>query len=534
LIALAFLVNSPKSAHAQFDPFTIMSVVQTAGTLVSGGSDVSATAEALSELYSEVDSEAKISDGGQKVIDRIHEIEEIAGELGYTSDQISGLTESGRNEHQRLDSQIRSVTNAIRSGKRIAKHFMKLDKKAQVAQIESSTIAEQQLAAQMELVYLGQAQAMDGILSDLKEKKNKTDQIKMIRKKLFKAGARYFAKTKTLEFPNNRGIVDGAIKTVKVIQPILIGFLLLAIALRILYNQSNFTGFNPIWVIKDAVFCALFIFFIPNLVTLITISCGALTDGISQAMGYGHGTPKIDSNGLNAPISGPWPGALDLMFDWVFHWVVYAAYLIADTASSLTQSFLVIVMPITVFLGVMFKMPVLWTGSIMGFVFCSLWQFFWNAFGMLGDSIWQTDAEPLKTAICGIAITALQLASPFFVVSLIKGASAHGTAASMAKSAFSAASSAASSGAGVDRGLKAMGGGNSTSSQPVQAGSAVKAPGAGGTQRAAAAKPASTSGPTSRRAFIASFPKVAMAKAASMVPGLRRAMNPSNQVKEQS
>ena len=92
---------------------------------------------------------------------------------------------------------------------------------------------------------------------------------------------------------------------------------------------------------------------------------------------------------------------------------------------SLALGFMIIVMPIVIFLGVGFNVPIMWSTFLMTFVILSLWPALWNIIGILGETIWKVDADPLKTMIYGIFASLFQGVSPYFIVRLIKGEGAH-------------------------------------------------------------------------------------------------------------
>lgn len=111
------------------DPFTIAAVGSAAFQAVDAASEASGTVDAFSELYSEIDTDASISDEGQRLISEIQEIDSLAKEAGYTAEEVDSLGHQDRDEMRRIQGTLRAVTKAIRAGKRVFKLVSRLEKK---------------------------------------------------------------------------------------------------------------------------------------------------------------------------------------------------------------------------------------------------------------------------------------------------------------------------------------------------------------------------------------------------------------------
>ena len=84
-------------AHA-FDPLTVAAVASaaagTVNSITDAASEVSASASAFSDLYGEIDSEAVVSEDGQRIVNKIQETENLAREVGYTKEEIDNIIKS--------------------------------------------------------------------------------------------------------------------------------------------------------------------------------------------------------------------------------------------------------------------------------------------------------------------------------------------------------------------------------------------------------------------------------------------------------
>ena len=142
LPALVLSCLPQRSAHA-FAPLVVIAAVQ-AGVQVVGAisdatSEVSGTLDAFQDLYSEIGGDTQISDEGRRTIEMIQEIQSLATEAGYTADEVEALTYN--RDVKSLQGTLRALTQVVRAGKHVVRLAMKLEKKAQMAQLEAPKLS---------------------------------------------------------------------------------------------------------------------------------------------------------------------------------------------------------------------------------------------------------------------------------------------------------------------------------------------------------------------------------------------------------
>jgi hypothetical protein len=263
-------LRGPNHAFA-FDPFTVTAVVggvsSALGTVSDLTSEVSSSATAFQELYSEIDSEAQISEDGQRILDRVQEIESLAREIGYTSEELDELGHTDPEDVKKLSTTLRSITQAVRVGKRASRLVLKLDQKAKVAEIESAQLEREQLVAMYRLIRLQQEANLQAIEDRLREAKEKKNEIQSLREELSKKGVKTFGKTGILSFPRQSISIESAIDAGNKMKPYLMGLMLLVFLARVVYQQFSFGGINSYGdLIRDTLICGFLMMIYPELV----------------------------------------------------------------------------------------------------------------------------------------------------------------------------------------------------------------------------------------------------------------------------
>ncbi len=422
-LALPLLVTvifGSQKAHA-FDPFTVAAVVSTTASAISSISDatseIAGTADAFSELYSEIDTDAQISEDGQKIIQEVQEVESLAREAGYTAEEIDGLGHQDPNELKRLAGTIKSITRAVKAGKRAYKLVMKLEKKAQTAQVESAQIEKEQLAATYKLIRLQNEANLEATKKELQALVEKKKQIESLKNELKEKGAKTFGKSGVLYFPKAARIVENSITVAKKLRAALFGMMLVVFLVRVVFYQFGFFGVPRYGdLVRDTIVCGLLLMVFPDMVHGILSYCDVLSSQITDSHLQG-----IQPKELKLPELKDASTTTKLFIGWLFEWIRYGTYAVIDFVMTFGTSFLVMLFPIVIFLSQMMNFSIAWPVFIGGFITVCLWPLFWNLVGLAASLSWGQEQQTFAESLYSIFFSIIQLISPIAGIKILSG-----------------------------------------------------------------------------------------------------------------
>ena len=420
-IALAYGLV-PKVSFA-FDPFTVAAVVSTTASVVSTVSEtageVAASADAFGELYGEINSDADISEDGNRLIQEIKEIESLAYEAGYTKEEVEQLSADAANskDARKLSTTLRSITKAVRAGKRVARLLMKLEQKAKLAEVESAQIEREQLVVLYKQLRVENERNLREIKERLREEKDKRDQIRVLKTEEKKSGAKVFGRTGVLSFPKQESVIEEAIRMATMMRPSLFSLMLFIFLVRALAYQFGFFGPAKYGdLIRDAVVCAVLLMVFPELVRASVTLCNDLAAKVCMKE-----LQDVQPGSLDFPSEmGLWVKTRVLL-EWLFQWVKYLAFVGARFLANFGLAFLILLFPIVIFCSQMLNFSIAWPIFLGGFLSICLWPLFWNATGMLAVMLWRKQDVSISDQIATILFSLLQFLSPLIGMATLKG-----------------------------------------------------------------------------------------------------------------
>lgn len=411
-----FLPLLASSSSFAYDPFTIMAVVGTAVSVVSTVTDaageVAGVTDAMGELYGELDGDAEVSASGQKLVNKLREVEATAREVGYTKEEIESLLQTDRGEVKSLVAVLRKLTAAIRTGKRVMQLISKLEKKAQMAQVEGLEVEKEQLRVQHRLLNELVAQRLNEKKSKLEETLAKKQDVERHLREVKARGAKSFGASGVWTFPKIDKVLEKSLDFAKRIRPAFFGLVLLAFFIRLIFYQFGLFSVPTLGIlIRDVILFGLLMCAFPDLVHLMV--------GVSHQI-----AEQIAGNKLQELTEAPkWGGAFSWWAGliWVCSWIRFIAFCLTDFLFNFGLAFLVILFPLVIFMAQMLGLRILLPVFFTMFLVFSLWPFFWNAVGLLASDLWvmktDSNADILKT----LFFTLLQLISPFVVLKILSG-----------------------------------------------------------------------------------------------------------------
>ena len=433
LLLLSLLISpitAPKAAHA-FDPFTIAMVASSVANAVSQ-SGIGDTAGAVADLYGEIDTDASLSESGQKMIENVNQINQMVSELGYNMDDISDLMNGDGSYYVSVADQIRKVTKALRAAKRIKNMFSSLEKKAQGAQIESNEIAKQQLATQNAILIEEQNHSLEAIKTKLHEAIEKKNEIAGLKSKLNKNGIKTYKTSKITTFPLTEGVLEAAIAASEKLRPILFAVMFVLFGIKLVYHQfrlDNHHGYQKL--LRDVILTGVLLTFYPEVLRFILTCAAEIASYSSQVLGHAS-FDVIDPKEFKPPevTKGSW--WTNINFEYFRQWIIYCAYAWAKFWMTLGLGIMILAVPIVLTLSIMLGWSMGW-GAYMGLIIIfALWPTIWNLIGIAGELLWSGNADPLECAFYGTFLSIFQMISPMFAKNLLHG---HGPVDTLSQSA---------------------------------------------------------------------------------------------------
>lgn len=421
LVLFGFLIGS--GCVYAFDPFTVAAVVGAGANAVSAVSEtageVAASADAFTDLYNEIDSDSQVAEDGQRLVREIHDIENLAYEAGYTKEEVEQLTTDARGgkDGQKLSNTLKAITRAVRTGKRVARLVMKLEKKAQLAQVEQAATSREQLIALYKQIRIENERDLNAIKEKLKDLKEKRDQIATLKREEKQTGARIFGRTGVLTFPRQDSVIEEGIRMAIQMRPFLMQLLLFIFLAKVVFYQfgsSNSSQYGTL--IRDTILCAFLLMVFPELVRASVTLCNDLAArvGLSELRDIEPGRQDFPAEiGLSIKPR--------IFLEWVFQWIKYIAFVTARFLANFGLAFLILMFPLVIFCSQMLGFSVAWTIFLGGFLAICLWPLFWNATGNIALMLWRKQDATISDQIATILFSLLQFISPLIGIACLKG-----------------------------------------------------------------------------------------------------------------
>lgn len=399
------------------DPFSMLAVVSSAGQAVGTVSEVVGTADAFTELYSEISTDAAISEDGQKLISQIEEIESLATDAGYTSEEIDQLGHQDKSELLKLQNRVRAVTRAVRVGKKSFRLFRKLEQKAQSAAIESASLEREQLSLAYRSARFQQEANLADKKRDLLNQIDKRHRIISLREELKKKGAKLFGTTGVLSFPKSERVIETSIEAASKLRNPLIGLMLLIFCVRLIFYQFGFFGVTMMGdLVRDTVLCSLLLMIYPEIVRAII----SYTIELSSHIGATR-LVEIRPKALDLPTLINVTTGFKLTVLHLLEWLKYGAFAIIEFFMTFGLSIMVMVFPLVIFASQMMNFAVAWPLFLGCFISIALWPLFWNLVGLAADLSWGQNPHTFSETLYSGFFTLLQIISPVLGIKLLSG-----------------------------------------------------------------------------------------------------------------
>ena len=460
LIVLAFFLALGSNAFA-IDPFTILAVANTTAQVVSQVSeatgDVAASTQAMTDLYSEVDSDAQISASGEKIIRDIEAANTLAKEAGYSAEEVDLLGHPNQQELRKVSGSIRAVSQAVRAGKRVGKLVMKLVQKSQMAEVESAEIQKQQLAATYKLI----EQANSANLA----KQNEDSRTLIERKKEIDSakawatahGAHQFGKSGVWSYPITEVVIENAIETAKKMNVPLLGLMTMAFLFRVVFYQFGFFGMSHYGeLLRDVIICSLLLLVFPELIRAAMFVSKGLSDFLfSQSSLTPIEPAKLDYEKLGDQLSSVMGWAVKVWIVWLGTILNAIAFAAINFVMNFGLAFMVMLMPIVIFCSQMLSFAVAWPIYVGGFLIMALWPVYWNLIGLAASMAWTADNGGLSMMAYSIFFGIVHIFGPIIGIKLLAGHGVHKSITEGAKAMVNPVGSAIKHGTDIYGGAKA-------------------------------------------------------------------------------
>ena len=427
IIMIAFTYGQSCQA---FDPFTAIavssSVVKGMGAIFGGVDEATSSLGAIQDLYSEVNSDAQVSESGKRITEEVEKIESLYEEMEYSSEDIKS-TGDELGSAKSLSETLRGITSLIKKGKSMRGMFGGLQKQSELAQVETKDIAREQLMVQYELLNQEKLSELKAIEKGLEEKVHQKRVTNDLNKDLQKQGARTIGTHGMLAFPKTEEVIEDGIKLAVKIRPYLLSLALVMVFFRVIFYQFSFSGPEEYAVILKEVFvCFLIMAIFPELIraSFYFTSMIASHIHVTDTPFFTRADAAREIRNMSLPgggDTGSWKTAMLMFFQYLWSGLRYACFTIAAFLYKYVILILVVLTPIVIFMSEMFNFPIGWKIFFIAFISMNLWPVLWNLFGVLVEFSASHGSGVVKIFESAIAM-GLQLVSPFFVYLFTKHA----------------------------------------------------------------------------------------------------------------
>lgn len=418
------------SAALAVDPFTAAATVSTVASAVSSLSEtageVASLGNAFSDLYSEVDSDARVDESARRLMSQVSEIKRYADELGYTEQELESLTSdqySAENLRKLTDS-LRNLTRAIRAGKRAIRLVPSLKSKAEVSQVESARTQAESLATLYLILEQEQRRNLEAAKKELKDRVDRIDLYLSMERDMAANGAKYFKGTRILAAFPKMEIVQKAVEFSKRYLGPLAFIMFIIFSVRVIVGAVGLDSSDSVVQSKrDLVLCAIILVTYTVLLRLIFDASGSLTRAteFGEFQALKDGLPNGPANIWEA-LRTDYKVLLAIGFQGI-KWLCYTTI---QFIVNWVLAFMVGILPLVSVLAIMTGHRGALTAYLVGIFALSLWAVFWNFGGYIAGQLWTATINPvasvhaLKATVYSTVATLAQLISPFAAVAALK------------------------------------------------------------------------------------------------------------------
>ena len=460
LIILSFFLGLQTNAYA-VDPFTVLAVANTTAQVISQVSeatgDVAASTQAMTDLYSEVDSDAQIAASGDKIIRDIEAADALAHEAGYSASEVDQLGHPNQQELKKVSGSIRAITQAVRAGKRVGKLAMKLVQKSQMAEVESAEIGKQQLAATYKLLEQANSANLAHQNEESRSLIERKKEIGAAKAWATEHGAQQFGKSGVWSFPVTEIVIEKAIETARKMNSPLLGLMTMVFLFRLVFYQFGFFGIPRYGeLLRDVLICSLLLLVFPELIRAAMFVSKGLSDLLlSQSTLTVIEPPKVDYEKIGEPDWAVVGWALKVGIVWFGTMLNALTFAAINFVMNFGLAFMVMLMPIVIFCSQMLSFAVAWPIYIGGFLIMALWPVFWNLIGLAAQVAWTADNGGISMILYSIFFGILHLAAPLIGIKMLSGHGVHKSITEGAKAMVNPVGSAIKHGTDFKDGAKA-------------------------------------------------------------------------------
>lgn len=286
-----------------------------------------------------------------------------------------------------------------------------------MAQVESTQVEKEQLAAMYKMVRLQQEANLEQTKRDLKDQINKRKQIEALQSELKAKGVKTFGITGVLAFPRSERIVETAIEAANKIRGPLASLIFIVFFCRLIYYQFGFSGVNKMGdLVRDVIICSFLLMIYPELVRGILRVSTEIAGQIGESR-----LQDLQPKELKLPILESVATSTKLFAIWLFEWIKYSAYAVIEFAMKFGLAFMVLLFPIVIFVSQMMNFAVAWPIFLGSFVAISLWPLFWNLVGLAATLSWGQAQKTFSESLYSVFLTLIQLVSPLVGIKLLSG-----------------------------------------------------------------------------------------------------------------
>ncbi len=416
LLGVAVAAGLSHTAHA-FDPFTIIAVgsatanaIESIGSVAESAAEVSQTLSLTSDLASEFNEEAGYGDP-DPTIEKIHEIERLGYEAGYTQSELDDLLSDSRSSESRLNDTLRKMKRSISLTKRVlALAGVSSKKAAEIANIEQVKSRKEE----KEILINIHRELVDQKLSSQKSELQRQKKIQESIKELKAAAAKVAPNGNLRLFPVQSSLIARGIDAFKSYRSLILLLVSLVVMARLIYYQMSLSGTAKYGdLLQDAVVCYFLMLTLPLVFSHLSEISTALSVSMNRVMG-GAGPESLPST-AKLDTQGTWWWSVDALRP--------IAYLPIYGLFNLVLGILIALGPIVILAGTVLNLSIGVSVYLGALISIWLWPVLWNTFGYFGhllraDGAWNT--EGIVSGILGVAFYLLQLVSP--VVALLYAA----------------------------------------------------------------------------------------------------------------
>jgi hypothetical protein len=430
---------------------------------------VASLTDSFNELYSEIDTDAQVSESARRLGDRVRRIQQYAEEIGYTKEEFEAIAgaQYSADGMRNLTQTLRNVTRAIRAGKKAVRLVGGLQKRAQLSEVDAARTSAESLAVQYMIYGEAQQKNLADVEKQLKEIADRVRAHQWMEGDMKRNGAFYLKGGKILGFRPNGDVIAKAFAISRMMIPVLVIVMVLMLGARIGLNTVTLaTADSNVKVQKDFLLCCVILVAYPLAYHLIDIIGHALT----QATGsVDVAPPGIDTTNTPKTL---WEFArsnlrgLTVLICQGVKWLIFT---ILSLGVNFILAAMIAIFPLVAVVAVMTGHSGAVVVYLIGFFALSLWPVFWNVSGQLAAAIWEQKSagvgDTLRDTIYATIFALMQIGAPVFGVIALKFGGQNPAAAigGLAKTAMTkGTSSVIEHGAGVVTGASRREGGGST------------------------------------------------------------------------